>query len=415
MRILIIHQYYLGESDSGGSRFNQFAKYWAAQGHQVTVLAGTVNYVTGKKSERYRSRWITEEHDENGVRVLRCYEPQSYGSYLRRLFAYCSFSISATWAGLFRAGKHDAIIASSPPLLVGIPAYFISRLRRTSMVFEVRDLWPQFPVEAGGLNNRWGIRLARWLERTLYRKAHRINVVTPAFRDVLFANGVPEEKLAVIPNGADLDLFQAKDPDEGVRRRYGWGDKFVVLYTGAHGRANALEQVLEAAEQLLDRPDILFALVGDGMDKPRLEARASAQGITNVQFIDAQPKSRMPEITSAADVGLAVLKRLDGFKGVYPNKLFDYMACARPVIVAIDGVARKLVEEAQAGIYVEPEDPAQLRDAVLALYTDRDRARRYGESGYAFVRDRFSREHLADQYLELLHGLLKRKKSHAVG
>lgn len=410
MRILIIHQFYLGKSESGGSRFNQLARYWTAHGHQVTVLAGTVNYATGKKSTSYRSGWVTEEQDESGARVLRCHVSESYNrSYPGRLWAYFSFLASATWAGLFRAGKHQVIVASSPPLFVGIPAFVISRLRRIPLVFEVRDLWPQFAVETGVLTNHWIIRLSCWLERFLYRKADHINVLTPAFHDILLSRGIPGKKLSMIPNGADLDLFQPRAHDKGVVSQYGWDDKFVVLYAGAHGRANALEQVLGTARLLLDHSNILFALVGDGMEKPRLKTQASMLGLTNVQFIDAQPKSRMPEITSAADVGLAVLKKTDGFKSVYPNKLFDYMACARPVIVAIDGAARSLVEEAHAGIFAEPEDSAQLRDAVLALYGDRDLAHQYGQNGYAYVRDHFSRDRQADQYLELLSWLVQIK------
>ena len=408
MRILIIHQQYLGESDGGGSRFNQFARYWAGQDHQVTVLAGTVHYATGERPARFRNRLISEEHDENGVRVFRCYMSKNYGpGYLSRLWGYFSFVCSATWAGLFRVGKHDVLIASSPPLFVGITGYIISRLWRIPLLFEVRDLWPQFAVETGVLTNRQMIRLGYRLERFIYGKARHINVLTPAFRDVLLSKEVPDEKLTMIPNGADLDLFHPGDRDNDIRRRYHWGDRFVVIYTGAHGPANGLGQVLDAAKVLLDRTDILFVLVGDGTEKAELESRARRLGLTNVQFIPAQAKSEMPDFINAADVGLAVLQKIDGFKTVYPNKLFDYMACGRPVIVAIDGEARNLIERAGAGIYVEPECPTQLRCAVLELCSDAKKGLRFGKNGFDFVRNCFSREGLASEFLDLLHVLVR--------
>ena len=403
MRILILHQHYLGKDEGGGSRFNQFAKYWAEKGHKVTIIAGTVHYATGKKAPQYKRRWLVREQSGPNIQVLRAYVAGSYNrSFLGRLWAYFSFALSATLVGLFNSGKQDVVIASSPPLLIGIPAYIISRVKRVPLVFEVRDLWPQFAIETGVLTRPSIIRLSYWLEKFLYRKARRINVLTPAFYDALVQKGVSPEKLAVITNGADLDLFQPGDRNNWVRTQYEWGDRFVVLYTGAHGLANQLGQLLEVARGLREDKDILLVLVGDGMEKRRLEAQAREYKLANVQFIETQPKGRIADFTNAADVGTAVLKRLEGFKTVYPNKVFDYMACAKPVILAIDGVARSLVEKAKAGLYAEPEDPDQIREAVLTLYHNRSLAQEYGRNGYDFVRRHFSRERLAEDYERLL-------------
>lgn len=411
MRILIIHQYYLGKEDAGGSRFNQFAKYWAQQGHYVTVIAGMVHYATGKKDDRYKWRWIVKEKEGERIQVLRSYVSQGYNrSFRGRIWAYLSFALSATWAGLFYSGPQDLVLASSPPLFVGIPGYVISRVKRIPLLFEVRDLWPDFAVETGILTNRLAIRLAYWLERVIYQKAALINVLTPAYREALVRKGVPEQKLVLIPNGADLDIFQPGNKNNWVRATYGWGDRFVVLYTGAHGVANQLSQIIEAAKELKEHKGILFVLVGDGMEKPLLQQRAEKYGLTNVQFIEAQPKEKIADFINAADVCIAVLKKVEGFKMVYPNKLFDYMACAKPVILGIDGVARELLEEARAGIYVEPENVEHIVEAVLRLYRECGLIEEYGRNGYKYAQQYFSRKRLAEQYEAIIRRVVAHVK-----
>jgi glycosyltransferase involved in cell wall biosynthesis len=408
MRILILHQYFLGRGEGGGSRFNQFAKYWSKMGHDVTVVAGTVHYATGHKDARYRGKWLVREEDESGARVLRSYVSSGYNKGFRgRLWGYVSFALSATWAGLFAARKPTVILATSPPLTIAVPAYIISRVRRIPLVFEVRDLWPDFAVETGAMRNRHLIRFSYWLERFIYRKATLINVLTPGFELELRTEGVPPEKIVVVPNGADLDLFSPGERNNQVRTDYGWGDRFVILYTGAHGRANDLGQILEAAQQMLDRPEVLFILMGDGMEKGALQERARKLGLSNLQFIGTQPKQSVVDFVNAADVCIATLADLPGFRKVYPNKLFDYMACARPIIVGIDGVARELVADAEAGIFVEPNCPERIVAAVLTLLDDNDARLRYGERGYAFVQREFSRRNLAEKYAGILDGVSK--------
>lgn len=357
MRILVIHQYYLGQGEGGGSRFNQFAKYWSKRGHKVTVIAGTVHYATGKKEDRYRGKWVVEEEAKDNVSVYRTYVSPGYNkSFLGRLVAYLSFTVSSFWAGVFLAGKQDLILASSPPLSVGISGILIALFKRAPFVFEVRDLWPESAIETGVLKNRWLIKSSFWLEAWIYRRAEKINVLTPAFKQRLIeVKGVAAAKIIMIPNGADLDIFLPGDKDNWVRKEYHLNNKFVVMYMGAHGVANDLSVFVELARELQGYKDLLFMLVGDGMEKPMLVRKAREYGLRNVIFVDSQPKSRIVDYCNAADVCSAVLRGVDIFRTVYPNKVFDYMACAKPVIVAIDGVARKLVEDARAGVYVQPE------------------------------------------------------------
>ncbi len=403
MRILVIHQYYLLPGQPGGSRFNELARLWADAGHEVTVIAGTVNYATGEKPERYRGKWITKERDGK-VNVWRCYVPTTYTKgYVGRSWAFFGYTLSAATAALLERDA-DVVIATSPPLVTPIPGWIAARLRRkpAKLIFEIRDLWPESAVTTGVLKE--GSALTRGLyalERWACAAADRINVLTPAFRDDLVKRGLASEaKISFVPNGADVSMFHPTPRENAARREQGWGDRFVVMYAGAHGRANAVGQLLDAAELLRDRKDILIATVGDGPERAKLEEEALRRGLTNLQFCGPQPKDRMPEFVNACDVGAAVLQDNPTFRTVYPNKVFDYMACAKPTLLAIDGVARKLVcDEAGAGVFARPEDPKALVAAIESLAADAEARAAMGARGREWVLANATREALAVRYL----------------
>ncbi len=401
MKILIVHQFYLQSGEPGGSRFNELARLWSEAGHQVTVIAGTVNYTTGQAPARYAGRWTIREED-GPVTVWRCHVPASYGkSYLGRMWAFFAFTLSAATAAL-RVERPEVVIATSPPLVAALPGWLAARRHGARLVFEIRDLWPESAVTTGVL--REGALLTRLLyalERWACRTADRINVLTPAFRDDLVRRGLaPAAKIVFVPNGADLDLFSPGPADQALRAELGWGDRFVVMYAGAHGRANAIGQLVDAAERLRHRPDILIASVGDGQERRQHQERARAMGLTNLVFHGAQPKERMPALVRACDAGAAVLQDNPTFRTVYPNKVFDYMACERPTLLAIDGVARQLVcEEARAGVFARPEDGAALAEAIIKLADDPAGRAAMGRSGRAWVVANAGREALASRYL----------------
>lgn len=413
MKILVIHQYYLADGQPGGSRFNELARFWAEAGHDVTVIAGTVNYATGEMASKYRHRWVVAERDGQ-VNVLRCHVPSSYGSsYSGRMWAFLGFTMSSTTAALL-SGRPDVIVATSPPLITAIPGALAARARPRPVpwVFEVRDLWPESAVTTGVLSREGVLTRALYgLERFAYRACDRINVLTPAFREDIVKRGLaPEAKIVFVPNGADADLFTPGPRDNRVREELGWGDRFVVMYAGAHGRANALGQLVDTAQRLASRPDILIACVGDGPERKRLEEEARRRGLFNIQFSGPQPKDRMPDVVNACDVGAAVLQDNPTFRTVYPNKVFDYMACERPVLLAIDGVARKLVcDEARAGLFAQPEDADSIANAIVALADDPAARAEMGRRGRAWVLANCTRESLARKYLDVLTALVDRE------
>lgn len=402
MKILLIHQYFLEKDGAGISRFNQFVKYWTESGHEVTVICGMIHYMTGTKPKKYFRKWITKE--KNGsCSIVRVYVSDAYNrSFVGRMWAYLSFTCSSV-AALFTIPKHDVVIATSPPLHVGIPGFCASRLWRIPLIFEVRDIWPESAIEVGVLKSPLLIRLSYALESFLYQSATRINVLTPAFRDILIVKKrISPEKIVCIPNGADTDLLLQTIDRDTMRKDLFLEGKFVVLYIGAHGVANHLDQVLDAAHLLKNSPEIVFLFIGTGMKKAELIERATREHLSNVRFLDPVPKERIANYIYASDIGLAVLKKLDIFKTVYPNKLFDYMVCRRPIIVAIDGAARSLVEDARAGVYVAPEDPQALCDAVKTFLQSPSHRATLGDNGHTFATRNFSRSVLAQQYISIL-------------
>lgn len=410
MNILLLHQYFLEEDDPGGSRWNEMTRVWTDAGHQVTVLAGMMHANGSEKRPEYKGHYF-RKRQQGAVTVWRCHVSESYNkSFLGRLWGYFSFMFSALWAGLFKAkGKFDVVVVTSPPLFVGASGWLISVFKRIPFVFEVRDLWPESAIDTGVLKNGLIIKLAYWFEAFIYRKAALINVLTPAFyktlRDV---KKVPENKLIMIPNAADFSLserllqtFDAAD----FRKQHDLEGRFVITYVGAHGVANHLEQVLQAGKALEDT-NVLFLLIGQGMEKARLQKLAGEMGVKNVRFLDPVPKAEVFKYILASDMGASVLKKVDTFKTVYSNKTFDYMSCKKPILMAIDGVSRELLETAGAGSYVEPENTGEYNRIIRQYLAQPEKAVAEGLSGYNYARDNFDREVLAAKYLAAIEQTL---------
>lgn len=404
MNILLLHQYFLEEDDPGGSRWNEMTAAWTAEGHDVTVIAGMMHANGLEKRPEYKGRYFVEKQ-QGKVKVYRTHVSESYNSgFVGRLWGYFSFMFSSFWAGLFRVkGKFNVVIVTSPPLFVGASGYLISRFKRIPMVFEIRDLWPESAIDTGVLTNKWVIKLAYWFEAFIYRKAKLINVLTPAFYNTLRdRKKVPADKLIMIPNAADFSLSEEvlySLDREAFRSEKDLQGYFVITYVGAHGVANHLEQLLEAGKALEDT-NVLFLLIGQGMEKERLKELAVKMNVKNVRFLDAVPKKEVFKYIIASEMGASVLKRVDTFKTVYSNKTFDYFSCKKPILMAIDGVSRELVEEAGAGTYVEPEDTAAYNRIIRQYLENTDRLATEGENGYRYARVNFDRYVLAKRYLD---------------
>ncbi|EAZ96269.1 glycosyltransferase [Flavobacteria bacterium BAL38] len=406
MRILLLHQYYLEEDDHGGSRWNEITKQWVENGHNVQVIAGMMHYNSSEKKVEYKGKWFKKKK-QGSIEVMRCHVSETYNSnFIGRLWAYFSFVFSSLWAGLFKVGgKYDVIIVSSPPLFIGISGYLISLLKRTPFVFEIRDLWPESAIDTGVVTNGLIIKLAYALEKFIYKKATLINVLTPAFRNTLIEKkGINPEKIIFIPNAADFtlsdDLLKDFDVNQ-FKKEHDLEEKFIITYVGAHGVANHLDQVLETGK-LVEDTNVLFLLIGDGMEKKRLIESAKSNNIINVRFINPVPKAEVFKYILASDMGASVLKNVETFKTVYSNKTFDYMSCKKPILMAIDGVSRELVEEANAGVFIEPENPKDFALKIKEYLSNPEKGIAQGESGYSFAKQNFDRTVLADKYISLI-------------
>ena len=412
MHILLIHQYFLDQQEGGGSRFNEMTRIWAKAGHQVTVIAGMVHYNTGKKAKKYKGKFIITEHYDQNIVVIRCHVSEQYNvNFLGRVWGYLSFVLSGLIAGIFYARSHyDVLVATSPPLFIGIPAYVLSRFKRIPLIFEVRDLWPESAIDTGVLKNHLIIKLAYSFEGFMYGKSTLINVLTPAFREKLMRDKkVSKEKIIYIPNAADFTwtdrLMEQVSRDE-LRRKLGLEEGFYIIYVGAHGVANGLGQILDSAKIIKD-PRIRFLLIGSGMEKKQLMERKEKEKIHNVLFRDPVPKKEIFEYILASDIGTSVLKKADTFKTIYSNKTFDYMSCKKPVLMAIDGISRQLVETAQCGVYVEPENASDFKAKIDHYLHNPALIREHGENGYAYAKHYFDRKKLALEYLSEMHKIMK--------
>jgi glycosyltransferase involved in cell wall biosynthesis len=400
MHILIIHQAFASLHEPGGTRHYEFASLLAARGHRVTVIASPVSYITGNRTAAFST---SEQVMAGQVRILRARVYSAHHrSFGHRVLAFVSFMLSSFWMGL-GVKDVDLVWGTSPPITQGLTAWVLARLKRARFLFEVRDLWPQFAIAVGVLKIPLLIALSEWLERFLYRHADRVMVNSPGFIQHVRDRGAGS--VGLVPNGADPTMFDPTASGDEFRIARDLGDKFIVTYAGAHGMSNDLDVVLDAARELQDRPEVQIVLLGDGKEKANLLARAEELGIQNVSFLPSVPKSEMPAALAGADACLAILKPLDEYKTTYPNKVFDYMAAGRPVVLAIDGVIREVVEAADCGIFTQPGDPSALAGAIRFLAADKSKARQMGMRGRAYLEAHFSRAVIGEQLVELLEAM----------
>lgn len=400
VHIILIHQAFAALDEPGGTRHHELARFLVTQGHRVTVIASPVSYLTGR-TDQQRVRWVEKQMDDVGVVVLRVYTYNAmHRSFVHRMLAFLTFMVSSFIVGL-SVRDVDLVWGTSPPIFQGLTAWSLARLKRVRFLFEVRDLWPAFAVAVGVLRNRVLIRASEWLEVFLYRSADKVMVNSPGFVEHVKARRA--RAIVLVPNGADTAMFDPSMDGADFRKLYALEGKFIALYAGAHGLSNDLGVVLQAAKLLNSHAGIAIVLLGDGKDKIALVAQAKDMGLKNVHFIAAIPKNDIPAVLAAAHACIAILKPIPLYSTVYPNKVFDYMAAGRPIVLAIDGVIRQVVEAAGAGIFTQPGDPAALAESIQQLAADPKNARKMGMAGRAYIEEHFDRKNLAHK----LHNVIQ--------
>ena len=401
MKLLYLTQIFELAEDTGSDRHSFFCRYAVQQaGWQVTAITSNVDYK--KAAPRYPRRWYVAR-DVDGVRVHYVYSFAGIrGSFLKRSWYYVTYFGAALLDSL-RMRRPDVVYAVSTPLTVGVLGVILSRIWRRPFVFEVTDLWPDAFVAMGLMRPGPMLTIMRWMERVSYRHAARIVALTRGIRDGIVAKGVPEEKVTLITNGFDPGLFAKADPEArgAIRQRLGIApDQLLCMYLGAHGIYNALGTILGAAIALADRADIRFVLLGDGDDKARLQQLAAENGLTNIQFLDPIPRSESVDFLTAADVFLLPNRAGDFYRMNLPNKLFDFLATARPIVVAGEGETADVISAARCGAVVPAEDSAAMARAIEDLRKLAPEERlEIGGRGRSYAVSKFSREALSDIFL----------------
>lgn len=395
LNILYISQYFPPEVGATQSRAFDMAYFLSKHGHRITVIGEFPNHPSGIMPQEYRHKFREFKKLEN-FHVFRTWVYASPDkSFIKRILFYISFMVSSLVTGLLIRDSFDVVYATSPPLFVGVTGYLLSRLKNAKFVFEIRDLWPESAVALGELRNTKFIRWAEKTEEFFYRKASKIIVVTSGILEALKRRKIPRKKLCLVKNGTNMRYFQ--NFGEGKKIQLHLQDKFVVGYFGILGLAQGMEFLCEIVEKMKSKRDIHFLFVGEGPKKQMIEKLKKEKGLENLTLLGEIPREQIARYISACDVSLVPLRKNELFMGALPSKMFDSMACERPIILSVAGEAQSVLSEAKAGIFVEPENAEQMIGAILKLKAEPKLRKQMGHSGRIFVEKNFSREQLARQ------------------
>jgi colanic acid biosynthesis glycosyl transferase WcaI len=365
MKILILSQYYGPEPLP---KAQDLAEGLRDHGHEVTVMTGFPNYPSGKVYPGYRMRpWAVETAHSLKIIRLVLY-PDHSTSRMRRIANYVSFALAASIIGPFLCGRPDVMFVLHPPLTIGVAAWVLSRLKRMPFVYGVADLWPDAVVASGMLSNSRMIGVLKRLERFVYARAQAVAGVSPGMAVRLAERGVDRNKLHVISDWADERVYMPRPPDSALAHRLGMRGKFNILFAGQLGLVQKLDTVLQAAQILKPHAAIQFVIAGDGVERARLEQEARDRDLTNVRFVGRVPSADMPSVCALADVLLVHLSAHPTFRVSIPGKAYAYMACAKPVLMAVGGDAAELIRSSGAGLTCPPENPEAMAEAVLRFF-----------------------------------------------
>ena len=407
MKILFFTHYFPPEVNAPASRTYEHCKEWVKNGHEVTVVTCVPNHPQGQVYPGYKNRLYQREVID-GINVIRLwtYITANEG-FIKRTLNYVSYMFSVIFYIPFLP-KHDVFISTSPQFFCGLAGYFVKLFRRKPWIVEIRDLWPESIVAVGAIKNRGIIKVLEYLEMLVYNKSDHIIPVTDAFKSYMLNKGIADNKITVIKNGVDLNFYV---PDS-VEKTNEYGEvlvnKFVASYVGTHGMAHHLETILEAAEILKNRNDIVFLMVGHGAEKSKLLQLKATKELNNVIMLEQQDKSKMPLLWALSDVSLVLLKKSDLFKTVIPSKIFESMAMKKPIVLGVEGEVKGMIEEAECGIPIMPESAEELAESVVELADNKNNYNKFSENGYQYVSKYYDRKDLAKRLEDIMYQLVNK-------
>ena len=408
MKILYFHQHFGTPSGSSGSRSYMFARQLVQKGHDVIMICGSMaNCTTGLEGPFSNGM----RHGEvDGIEVIEFDLPYANRqSFIRRTWQFFKYAIRSSMVAL--STDYDLVFATSTPLTAGIPGILAKIIRRKPFVFEVRDLWPELPKAMGVIKNPLALHLMDWLEWISYKSAKGCIGLSPGIVKGITGRGILQDRVTMIPNGCDFDIFGDKDIEK-KRPDFASDTDLLATFTGSHGLANGLDAVLDAAAvlKMRNRNDVKILFVGDGMLKPHLEKRAQEEGLTNCHFMPPVPKRQLAAIQKGADVGLMILANIPAFYyGTSPNKFFDYITTGLPVLNNYPGWLADLITENNCGIAVSPANPEAFADALIYMADHKDQLHTMGYNARLLAEREFNRNKLADDFINFLEAVYLRR------
>ncbi|HOP06230.1 MAG TPA: glycosyltransferase family 4 protein [candidate division Zixibacteria bacterium] len=404
MKVLIITQHFPPERGAVRRLF-EFARYFVQNGIDVSVMTAIPNYPDGIVPEKYRGKFFYAE-EMDGIKVYRSWVlPAANSQPTKRMVGFITFLVSVLINQFKLKQQFDLVLASTPPVTSPVIGWMLSKIRRCKFVIEVRDLQPESGEDFGNLKGSIFTRMIRWVMHKLYRKADRIVSVTDGIsRYMDEVVGISRANIATIKSGVGKEFIDSDS--NGIRRRFGWEEKFLVLYSGTLGWVRPLETVIEAARQLVDQPNIHFAFIGDGQKREALQQMVSEYGLKNVSFIGLQPLETIPYFLKAADVLIESLKEVNVAKMAFPSKMFEYMASGRPIVFGSRrGEAIDELRLAGGALTYASESPEELAQLVLKMYSGEIETDQLGAKYRLHIINHHRREMWAGQYLNFLENV----------
>jgi len=405
MKLLFLTDNFPPEVNAPANRTYEHCREWVRSGVEVTVITCAPNFPKGKVYEGYKNKlYQTEVID--GIKVIRVWSYITANEgFVKRILDYISFAVTSFLAGLFV--KTDLIVATSPQFFTALSGWALSIFKRKKWIFEVRDLWPESIMAVGAMKRNLAIRFFEWLEKSMYKSADYIVVVTDTFKKKIIEKGIDENKISVFKNGANLELFIPQPKDAKLESSLGLKNKFVFAYIGTHGMAHGLSFILDSIKPLeTSHPDIVFLFIGDGAEKKNLLKKAENLNLKNAVFVDSIGKKEIVSYLSLMDAALVNLIKSDTFLTVIPSKIFEAAAMEKPILLGLEGETKGIIENYNAGVCFRPEDQNSFFEAVVRI-TGKEKYRENLEGSKSLIKD-FDRSIIAGKMLQCLQEVNKK-------
>lgn len=397
MKILFLTDNFPPEVNAPATRTYEHCYEWVKAGHEVTVITCFPNYPTGKVYQGYQNTLRSKTEWMNGIKVVRVWSYMTANKgFAKRILDFISYSITSFFAGLFQSC--DIIVATSPQFFTALSGRTLHWFKRKPWIMEVRDLWPDSIKAVGAMKGNIVLDYFSKEEKWCYQSANKIIVVTNSFKKDIIKKGIPAEKIHVVKNGANAELFKPSEKSQALLDRYHLNGKKILGYIGTLGMAHKIDFLIDCIK---GADEYALIILGNGAERDNIEKKISDEKITNVILLDAVPKHEVPEYIALQDAALINLRKSDLFKTVIPSKIFETAAMRIPILLGVDGEAREMIEEYGAGLYYEPENKVDFKQKLDYLFSSETIYQSFKNGGEQLARA-YDRKRLAGEMLSII-------------